>query len=126
MLRIRFLLQGVTMSESVPGGEHTPHKPRKVSRRRFFAKVGAGGLTAAAVMFGRSGRADASNFGCCDLAIYPPNSSVSQCMHPTGSLHLYSWSCYSQGQACTCCENYYVITSTHYQYQYSAGNCFFV
>jgi hypothetical protein len=114
------------MSEEVQGSEQSPKKPAKVSRRRFFTKVGAGGLTVAAVMFGRSRAAHASNFGCCDLAIYPPNASYSQCMHPSGSLHLYSWSCYSQGQACTCCENYYVITPTHYSYQYSAGNCFFV
>jgi len=101
-----------------------------VSRRGFFAKVGAGGLTVAAVMFGRQGRAWAYDYGCCNLAISPPNVSFSQCINGgTGSIHVYAWGCSAWNPYpyvhfnCTCCENYYLLPNGYEDYVASAGSC---
>jgi hypothetical protein len=77
-------------------------------RRQFLRGVGASGLAAAAVVFGRQQAALASactgNHLCCNLAL--PYAPGRYCY--TG--HYYSWvcSCSKNGFAysCECCENY--------------------
>ena len=100
-------------------------KAPTVSRRRFFTKVGAGGLTVAAVMFGRTRAAHAGNYGCCNLAINPPNKSYADCLHPQSPYTLYVWSCYSNAQACSCCEDK-LVTPYGTDYGGSAASCEFV
>ena len=71
------------------------------SRRRFMARVGVTGLAVAATQFARSTPAFAANYGCCNLAHYPPNTSYSYC-----SAHAaYIWTCnYAPCNQCNCCE----------------------
>jgi hypothetical protein len=64
----------------------------------------------------------ASNYGCCDLAYYPPNMSLSACQR-VASEHegYYTWYCsLSPSRDCACCE--------HYRYGNrigSAGVCYY-
>jgi hypothetical protein len=69
------------------------------SRRSFVAKLGVGGLTAAATIFGTSGTALAST-GCCRLSYNPPNKTMSECRATCE----YIWYCSVAGLRCTCCE----------------------
>lgn len=80
------------------------------SRRGFLAKIGTSGLTAAAVLFGRSKDASAANWYCCDLIYSPPNISYDTCV----LYHQYIWYCaYGQCGSCNCCEAdpYYIAGS---------------
>ena len=88
--------------------------PRRWSRRKLFAQVGAGGLAVAAATFGRSTPAYAATCGCCNLAHCPPNdSSYQNCISHAS----YSWRCYYTRSGipyqCQCCERK-GITYSHY------------
>jgi hypothetical protein len=74
---------------------------RPIRRRRFLARLGAGGLVAASTMFGRAPAASAAGgCGCCNLVYCPPNTSYSSCL----SVSHYLWGCQGGGLRCTCCE----------------------
>jgi hypothetical protein len=77
---------------------------RKVARRGFFGTLGAGGLTAASALFGRSTPAYAiCNRECCALLVCP-NVSMATCRANQD----YIWSCAaSPRRGCSCCEAYY-------------------
>lgn len=72
-----------------------------VNRRRFLSTVGAGGLAAAAAVFGLAQPAQATvTVGCCHLCL--PSSSISSCRSQP---HHYEWNCRSTAtRGCTCCE----------------------
>jgi hypothetical protein len=77
-----------------------------LGRRRFMAGVGASGLATAAVVFGRSGTAQAGALSyplnCCTLC-FKPSISVAACKGYSGH---YIWRC-SNGAGtlhCECCE----------------------
>lgn len=74
-------------------------------RRKFLTWLGAGGLAAAAGVFGHTGTAQAScGLACCNLIYCPPNESISACMNHPGS---YTWICnQDQCQSCYCCEDW--------------------
>jgi hypothetical protein len=92
-----------------------------VRRRRFLGGVGAGGLGAAAVIFGRAPSAKAVtpnlyHVACCELL--HPNSGNLAC-DEGGSAHHWSWNCsYTTNGTliqCECCE--------HYNPNYSTAFC---
>jgi hypothetical protein len=74
-----------------------------VGRRRAMARIGAGGLATAVAVFARTSPASASNYGCCNLAHYPPTIDYNACINTAGH---YVWSCpyNSHGAYCECCE----------------------
>jgi hypothetical protein len=74
---------------------------RRFGRRGFLGTLGAGGITAATAVFGRSEPAYAlCQKNCCELANCP-NVSYSYC-----SAHAnYIWACTAEGGLiCNCCE----------------------
>lgn len=79
-----------------------PSKQRSPARRNFLKSVGVGGLAVAATTVATPATsASASNYGCCNLAHYPPNTSYSYC----ASHAAYNWRCYSSTFVyCDCCE----------------------
>jgi len=80
---------------------------RPVGRRRLLSGVGAGGLAAAAAVFGRGTPAYAANWRCCTLIHNPPNMTLAECRYTSGSYTwYYNWTCQSKGQTCQCCEHY--------------------
>jgi hypothetical protein len=93
----------------------------RVGRRRFLSGVGAGGLAAAAVVFGRPTAAQATiSYVCCNLC-FNPSISVGTCQ--AASRH-YVWYC-SQGTTslhCTCCERG-ATTATCSGVNASAADC---
>lgn len=70
-------------------------------RRRFLSGIGATGLATSAAVFGSGATARASNYQCCNLAIYPPNVSYEYCSNHAN----YIWAC-TVGCClhCMCCE----------------------
>jgi hypothetical protein len=86
----------------------------KVARRGFLGTLGAGGLTVATAVFGKSQAAYAlCNYQCCHLAVCP-NISYSSCYSGAD----YVWGCSVTGSLhCTCCEKYYSGAS------HSAASC---
>jgi hypothetical protein len=118
------------MSDDAPAREAAPRQARRVSRRRFFTKVGVGGLTVAAVMFGRQGRAwGVYIYGCCDLA-EAPDSPYDECIHGgTDSIHVYAWACDAWNpypyvhNTCSCCENYTLRPDKTQNFTASAASC---
>jgi len=92
-------------------------KGERVGRRRLLGGLGAGGLAAAAAIFGRSSPAHAANWQCCNLVYAPPNISMSACL----SARHYVWTCSmgSGGLWCQCCERY----SSSGSINGSAGSC---
>jgi hypothetical protein len=77
----------------------------RTGRRRFLARLGAGGLAVAVAAFARPEAAQAAGgCGCCNLAHCPPNIGYQYCI----SHAAYSWRCYySSGGInwqCQCCE----------------------
>jgi hypothetical protein len=76
----------------------------RTGRRRFLARLGAGGLAVAVAAFARPGAAYAAGCGCCNLAHCPGNIDYQTCAANAA----YSWRCYySQGGypwQCQCCE----------------------
>jgi hypothetical protein len=72
-----------------------------VNRRRFLSTVGAGGLAAAAAVFGLSQPARATVVvGCCHLC--KASSSISTCR---AQRYHYEWTCrQTSTRGCTCCE----------------------
>ncbi len=85
-----------------PPDNEANNSGRLPSRRRFLARMGAGGLVAAAAIFGRSSPASAAA-GCCHLA-NSPNIGYHDCMAKA----FYSWRCYYSSGGypwqCQCCE----------------------
>jgi hypothetical protein len=73
---------------------------RRFPRSGFLAKMGAGGLVAAATMFGRIDTALAAVCGCCNLANCPANTSWAYCTQHAG----YIWYCTGPVYKCGCCE----------------------
>lgn len=75
---------------------------KKVARRGFLGTLGAGGLTAASAVFGKS----ASAYGvchreCCTLEVCP-NITMATCRANA----YYVWSCVvSPRRGCSCCES---------------------
>lgn len=71
-------------------------------RRRFIARVGAGGLAAATVVFGDPAPAEAlCRAACCDLYVCQ-NVTMSHCQNGRN----YSWNCrWTSTVGCTCCEH---------------------
>jgi hypothetical protein len=92
----------------------SPGRLRKVARRGFLGTLGAGGLTAASAVFGRSAPAYAiCRRNCCNLAVCP-NVTYSTCSDNAD----YIWSCTASGGLwCQCCEAYYSSR------QHSAMSC---
>jgi hypothetical protein len=74
---------------------------RRFARRGFLSTLGAGGLTAAATLFGRVTPAQAASCGCCNLVYCPPNTTMSSCR----SVSHYLWGCsINYYLHCSCCE----------------------
>jgi hypothetical protein len=86
----------------------------RTGRRRFLARLGAGGLAVAVAAFARPGTAQAAaGCGCCNLAHCPPNGNYQTCIaHPW-----YVWRCYySSGGInwqCLCCETTNNVQSSY-------------
>ncbi|MEV4678421.1 MULTISPECIES: twin-arginine translocation signal domain-containing protein [Actinomadura] len=74
------------------------------ARRGFLGALGAGGLTAASAVFGRSEPAYAiCKQNCCNLAVCP-NVSMTTCRNNMD----YLWGCAMSAYLhCSCCEAYY-------------------
>lgn len=88
--------------------------PKKHGRRRLLAGLGTTGLLASINLFGNAEKAFAANYGCCNLANYPPNTTWSYCQAHS----VYTWYCqnFSGSVTCGCCE-----TSG---YALSGGTCY--
>lgn len=111
------------MTEHDASGAHTHggRKKSRVGRRRFLSGMGAGGLAAAAVVFGKPTAASASyTLNCCHLC-FAPSISMSTCQ--SASRH-YVWGCTASGGFlhCTCCERG-ATTATCSGVNASAGSC---
>jgi hypothetical protein len=87
------------MTERDVAGDGARGKPR-LGRRRFLSRVGASGLAAAAVVFGRPTAASAYQYGCCNLCL-SPSGTYSQCASGT----YYFWRCQKPSIICECCEH---------------------
>jgi hypothetical protein len=88
-------------------------KRAHIGRRRLLAGAGASGLAAAMTVFGRPGAALAANYRCCNLAIHPPNISMSSCKNVSQEKWTYYvWTCTGGGYRCSCCEHYTYDTIT--------------
>ncbi|GAA2408911.1 hypothetical protein [Nonomuraea africana] len=89
-------------------------------RRRFLGGLGATGLTAAAVMFGRPEAAQAAvAWRCCHLC-QSPSISLSTCKSYSGH---YLWYCNAEARIqCQCCETKSGGCPTGVR---SAGGCFY-
>ena len=86
----------------------------RFARRGFLGALGAGGLTAASAIFGKSAPAYAiCQKNCCSLAVCP-NVSMTTCRNNAD----YIWGCAMSAYLhCSCCEAYYSGT------QHSAYSC---
>lgn len=91
-------------------------------RRRFLGGVGAGGLVAAATIFGRTQSAAAAtpnlvHAACCEL-LHPPSHNIYSCETGKDGTNWWAWNCgYTSGgytYSCICCENYAHNYSTLY------------
>jgi hypothetical protein len=76
---------------------------RRFGRRGFLGTLGAGGVTAATTLFGKSAPAYAiCRRNCCNLANCP-NIDYNTCAANAD----YIWSCADEGSLiCSCCEAY--------------------
>jgi hypothetical protein len=76
----------------------------RIGRRRILGGIGAGGLAAAATVFGFASPASAATiYGCCHLTCKPTGHTLKQC--EAGTQYFYVWSCTeSSGKTCHCCE----------------------
>jgi hypothetical protein len=81
----------------------TPKKSWAATRRRVLGGIGAGGLAAAGVVFGRPSAAHAKvKVGCCNLC-HNPSITVAKCR--TYGKH-YLWGCTQTSTIhCLCCES---------------------
>jgi hypothetical protein len=93
----------------------------RVARRRFLSGVGAGGLAAAAVVFGRPTAAQAVvSWQCCTLC-FARSISMTTCRN---AARHYIWGCTTSGGFlhCTCCERG-TTSRTCSGVNASAGSC---
>ncbi len=80
----------------------TPKRSWGATRRRILGGIGASGLAAAGVVFGRPTAAYAVKTGCCNTC-HKPSISVSKCRTYGGH---YLWACtQSASISCLCCES---------------------
>lgn len=86
-------------------------------RRRFMAKLGAGGLATATALFAQAETASAScGATCCNLYHCPPNTSMASCESVTH----YTWICQLNPHAsCRCCEKGASWTASAYSCSYT-------
>lgn len=88
---------------STQNDDRNGSKPRtRLKRRRFLGGLGAGGLAAAGVIFGRTPAAYATvSVDCCNLC-HSPSISLNTCR---GYSSHYIWECeQSSSVYCLCCE----------------------
>jgi hypothetical protein len=100
---------------------HGDSEKTNVRRRRFLGGVGASGLAAATVAFGRPTAANATvAWRCCNLC-YSPNTTLTTCKGTSGH---YLWYCNAETNIqCQCCETKSGGCPSGVK---SAGGCFYV